>query len=155
MEEKLFLKIKDMDISTGGILVAVLNKKDAELYDLHPGDRIKILKKQKIETVVVDISESEKAVPAGSIGLMEEVMKSLSAKQGDSVSIMLAGRPRSLDIIKKKIEGGEWTKEDIDQIMWDIIHNKLSNIELTYFVSSCYGDALNDKETVFFDKGNG
>ena len=65
------LKVKDMDISTGGTLVAILNQKDATLFDLHPLDRVKVRKGDKFETVVLDIAESKKAVPPGSIGLFE------------------------------------------------------------------------------------
>jgi len=68
------LKVKDMDIATGSTLVAILNEKDARKLDLHALDRIKIKKGKKIETVVIDIAESEKAVPVGKIGIFEEVI---------------------------------------------------------------------------------
>ncbi len=41
------LKVKDMDIATGGVLVAILNEKDALKLDLHALDRIKIKKGKK------------------------------------------------------------------------------------------------------------
>ena len=44
------LRVKDMDISSGGALVAVINEKDAEKMDLHSRDRVKIIKKGKIGT---------------------------------------------------------------------------------------------------------
>ena len=43
------LKIKDLDIASGGPLVVILNKKDAMMFDIHHMDRIKIKKGKKIE----------------------------------------------------------------------------------------------------------
>ncbi len=34
--------VKDMDIETGGPLIAIINKKDAKFLDLHNGDRKRI-----------------------------------------------------------------------------------------------------------------
>src|SRR3989339_726660 len=141
-------KVKDMDIGTGGPLVAILNEKDALKFDLHHTDRIKVIKGRKIETVVVDIAESSKAVPQGSIGLFEEVIDSLKLKNNDIVSIKLARKPLSIEFIKKKLDGIKLTKKEIDQIVWDIVHNKLSAIELTYFVAACYTNVLTIEETI-------
>ena len=146
------LKIKDMDIATGGPLVAILNKKDALKFDLHHMDRIKVMKGKKIETVAVDIAESSKAVPQGSIGVFEEVMDSLKLKNGDKVGIKLARKPLSIEFIKKKLDGVKLTKKEIDQIVWDIVHNKLSNIELTYFVAASYTNVMSIEETIMLTK---
>ena len=56
------LRVKDMDIATGGPLIAILNQDDARKLDLYVLDRIKIKKGNRIETAVVDIAESEMAV---------------------------------------------------------------------------------------------
>ena len=146
------LKVKDMDITTGDALVAIINEKDASKLDLHAMDRIKIKKGRKLETVVVNIAESSKAVPEGSIGLFEEVLDSLALKHRDYVNIKVARKPLSLDFIKKKLNGKTLTRKEIDQIVWDIVNNKLSNIELTYFVSACYTNAMSIKETVMLTK---
>src|SRR3989338_4592694 len=96
------LKIKDIDISSGGPLIAVMNKSDAALLDLHLMDRIKVKKEKKIETVVLDISEGNKIIPEGRIGVFEEVINSLKLKNNDEVTIIPARKPLSLDFIKKK-----------------------------------------------------
>lgn len=146
------LKIKDMDIGTGGPLVAVLNKEDAMELDIHHSDRIKINKGKKTETVVVDIAESRKAVPKGTIGVYEEVIKSLKLNNNDKVSIALARKPLSLDFIKKKLDGSTLNKKEIDQIVWDIVHNKLSESELTFFVAACYTNLMSLDETIMLTK---
>ncbi len=145
-------KIKDMDITSGSPLVAIINKRDAERLDLHPLDRIKIKKGSKIETVVIDIAESKKSVKPGYIGVFEEVIKSLSLKSSDKVSIILARKPLSLEFIKNKLDGKKLNGKEIDQIVWDIVHNKLSDVELTYFVSACYTNVMDFDETIMLTK---
>ena len=58
-------KIKDMDIATGGTLIVLINKSDAAKYDLHAMDRVKLTRGRYSETALIDIGESEKAVPPG------------------------------------------------------------------------------------------
>jgi len=146
------LKVKDMDIATGGPLVAILNKEDALKFDLHHTDRIKIIKGRKIETAVVDIARSKKAVPRGSIGVFEEVVDSLKLKNNDIVRIKLARKPLSIAFIKKKLDGITLTRKEIDQIVWDIVHNKLSSTELTYFVAASYTNVMTIEETIMLTK---
>ena len=146
------LKIKDLDIASGGPLVVILNKKDAMMFDIHHMDRIKIKKGKKIETVVVNIATSSKIVRAGSIGVYEEVITSLKLKNEDKVSIKLARKPLSIDFIRKKLDGHSLTKKEINQIVWDIVHNKLSDSELTYFVAACYTNMMSINETIMLTR---
>lgn len=146
------LKVKDMDVATGGPLVVILNQKDALKYDIHYMDRIKIIRGRKVETAVVNIAESSHAVPEGHIGMYEEVLKSLKVKNNGLVSISLARKPLSIEFIKKKLDGKRLAKKEIDQIVWDIVHNKLSESELTYFVAACYTNLMTMGETLLLTK---
>jgi len=146
------LKVKDVNIATGGPLVAILNEKDAMKIDIHYLDRIKIKKGKKIETVVTSITTSPKIVPEGSIGVYEEVITSLKLKNNDKVGIQLARKPLSIEFIKKKLDGHSLTKKEIDQIVWDIVNNKLSTSELTFFVAACYTNLMSIHETLMLTK---
>ncbi len=146
------LRVKDIDISSGGPLIAVVNHEDAAMLDLHVMDRIKIKKGHKIETVVVDIAQSKKVVPKGKIGVFEEVIDSLKLKNNDKVEITIAKKPLSIDYIKKKLDGQKLSQKEIDQIVWDIVHNKLSSVELTYFVAACYTNVMSTEETILLTK---
>ncbi len=146
------LKVKDMDIATGGPLVVILNEDDAIKFDIHHMDRVKVKKGKKIDTVVAAIATSARTVPKGSIGMYEEVLKSLKLKPKDKVSIILARKPLSIEFIKKKLDGRRLNKREIDQIVWDITHNKLSNSELTYFVAACYTNIMSARETIILTK---
>tara|TARA_Y100000310_G_C20693649_1_gene824003 strand:+ start:1949 stop:3442 length:1494 start_codon:yes stop_codon:yes gene_type:complete len=145
------LNVKLIEISTGDTLVGLINHNDAEHFDLHPMDRIKVKKGSKVETIFVDIAKN-KIVEPGKIGLYKEVSDSLKVKNNDSIEIIPTKKPLSLASIKKKLDGEKLSKEEIEQIVWDIVHNKLSHVELTYFVSACYTHKLSLQETVMLTK---
>jgi len=146
------LKVKDLDIATGYPLIAVLSKQDAKKYDLHYLDRIKVKKGKRIATVVMNIAESKKAVSPGKIGLYEEVLKKLDLQQNDVVTIEAAKKPLSLQTIRKKLDGKALSRQEIRQLVWDIVNNKLSSIELAYFVAASYMRAMSIQETIWFTK---
>ena len=104
---KLKLKAINIDISSGGPLIAIINREDAPRLDLHVMDRIKIRKGKKIETVVLDIAESSKVVPKGKLGVFDEVARSLGLKNNDFVDITIARKPLSLEYIRKNPEKAE------------------------------------------------
>ncbi|MBN1544456.1 AMP phosphorylase [Candidatus Woesearchaeota archaeon] len=141
-------KVKDVDITTGGTLVAILNKKDALMLDLHTGDRLRITRGGKSAVAVLDIAESVKAVKRGYIGLMEEVLEKIGARQGSVVSIALEEKPKSLALIKEKLDGRKISAEGMDVIIQDIVNNKLTSVEITYFVAAGYTRGLDMDETV-------
>jgi len=146
------LKVKDIDIATGWPLIAVLNEIDALKLDLHHGDRVKIKKGNKNVIAIIDISESKKTVPKGQIGLYEEVLTNLNVKSGNFVDVSLVEKPASIQYIKKKLKGKKLSYEEFYQIIEDIIKNKLSEIEITYFVSACYMHELDIDESVSLTK---
>jgi len=145
-------KVKDVDIATGGTLVSILNKKDALMLDFHTGDRLRITHGNKSTVAVLDLAESAKAVKQGQIGLMEEVLKHLGVKHGSTVHIMLEEKPKSLALIKGKLDGRKLSAEDMNTIIQDIVQNKLTSVEITYFVSAGYSRGLDLDETVALTK---
>ncbi len=145
-------KVKDMDISSGGILIAVLNISDAQDLDLHSGDRIILKHKKREITAILDISESDKAVPSGKIGLFEEVLDKLKVKSNSEVTISFSGKPESVKYIRSKLMGEDLDYKQFYQIMDDITNDRLTDIEKTYFVSAGFINGFTDKETVDMTK---
>lgn len=142
------LSVKDMDISTGGVLVALLNIHDAEMLDLFHGDRIRVKKGKKSTVAIVDIAESSKACPRGKIGLFEEVLDKIGAKNSDKITIDYENKPQSIKHIKKKLNGNELLPKEIRHIIDDLVDGKLTDIELTYYVAANYTYGMTKKETV-------
>ena len=130
--------VKDMDIETGGPLIAIINKKDAKFLDLHNGDRVRLNYRRNIAIAIIDIAESKKAVPSGKIGCFEELLKELKVKGKYKISLQLVEKPKSIDFIRRKLDGETLNEKEITQIIKDIVDNRLSEAELAYFVSAFY-----------------
>jgi len=143
------LKVKDMDIATGSILVVLLNQKDAQKLDLHALDRISIKKGTKKVIAIIDIAQSNKIVAPGKIGLFDEVVDVLKPNKNELVEIALARKPKSVDYILKKLQGHELTRKETNEIVKDIVNGALSEVELTYYVAASYTHGLSMKETTY------
>jgi putative thymidine phosphorylase len=141
------LIVKDMDIATGGTQIVLLNEKDARLLDLHHGDRVLVTKGNISTTAILDIAESRKAAPRGHIGVFEEVLDVLHAKNNDVIHIDITEKPKSIAYIKRKLDGEELSRDEIFEIVHDIIMNKLTEIELSYFIAGSYTQKLSMDET--------
>ncbi|MBU1632689.1 MAG: thymidine phosphorylase, partial [Nanoarchaeota archaeon] len=145
-------RVKDMDIATGGILIVILNEKDAKKMDLHSGDRILVKHNKKTLTCILDISESKKAVPEGKIGLFEEVLNRLNVRDGTNVEVAFTGKPESLKHIRDKLFGKKLTYQELYHIMDDITNDRLTDIEKTYFVAGGFTNGWNAEEIVEMTK---
>ena len=141
-------KVKDMDIATGGAHIVILNQEDARLFDLHHMDRVNVRKGNKLCVAVLDIAESKHAVPRGWIGLLEEVIDELNVVNGDVVDFSLAKKPDSVNFIKKKLDGEELNYKETLEIVKDITQDKLTQIELTSYVTANYVRGMSQKEIV-------
>jgi len=135
-----------MDIATGDVNIVILNKQDAQEKDLHPLDRLIVKKGSRKTVAILDIAESKKAVPPGSIGFFEETLKALKVKRGDKVSIDVAEKPQSIGHIRKKIQGERLSLQQLRMIVEDIVNNNLTDVELTSFVIGSYTRGMNMKE---------
>ena len=145
-------KVKDMDISTGGAPIVLLNKEDAIKYALKYQDRLLIKSKKGKIIAVLDIAESKKALPPGTIGLFEEVISKTKTSDGDIVEVEITRRPKSIEFIKKKLEGKELNRDEIHQIIEDIVTDKLDAVEMAFFVSGTFTRSLSSKEVVNLTK---
>jgi len=142
------LKIKDMDVEAGTTRVVLLHHKDAKLIDIRPMDRV-ILKKGKRQIIsIADIAESSRTIKQGEIGFFDEPLRDLGAKEGDKVGILLAKKPDAVRHIKKKLGGGRLNAKEMNEIVKSTVNNELSQIELAFFVSSCYLNRLSLDETI-------
>jgi len=142
------LKVKHIGMSSGGPLIAIINKEDAIKLDVHALDRIKIEKGSKEAIVAVDIAKT-KTVKPGYISLFDEVLQIFSVKKNELVKITVEQNPLSLYYIKKKLDGETLDKHEIDEIVKDIVSNELTEIEITSFVCGCYINGLTLYESAY------
>ncbi|MBI5871782.1 thymidine phosphorylase [archaeon] len=143
------LRIFDLNLSTGGPLIAVLNEDDARHLDVYAGDRIVLqCLRKEVKTIAV-VNISTKGIPKGKIGIFEETLKKLSIKEGTSIEVSIARRPKSIGYIHDKLEGRPLSKEQYAELIKDIVNDELSESELTYFVSACFTRGLSLQETAW------
>ena len=146
------LHVKDLAIATGNPLIVILNYIDAQKLDLHYADRIKLCKGKREIVAMIDISDSNEFVLPGEIGLFKEVYKKLGVFDSDIVNIKIEKKPRSIHYIKEKLRGKNLMDSEIREIIDDVNNNRLTEVELTYFVAASYVTDLNDEETVSLTK---
>jgi len=144
------LKVKKINLNTGGPFVVVLNEDDARLMDIRPLDRVEV----RGAEAIVDIAKSDHraAVKSGEIGFLIETFENLKVKPRRFVNIVPAKKPESLQYIKKKLDRNKLNEDEINAIIKDVVRNRLSETELTYFVGGCYDVGLDMDEIVYLTK---
>ncbi len=143
------LKVKNFRIEAGKMIV-VLNIKDANELGVLPNERVEVIDGKAGNFIaVVDITE--KAVKVGEIGVFSYPQK-IKLKERSSVVVKASQQPKSVEYIKKKMDGIELTKKEIYEIVQDLAKNKLSEIEASAFISSVYINGFNLEETANMTK---
>lgn len=142
------LKVRILKWSAG-LPVAMIHAKTAKDIGVHENDRI------SIETLNKDLSEfsttvntAEKIIKENEIGISEEIRTRLGLRAGQKVEVNLAKSPKSLDYIRKKLDRKKLSKDEIEEIIKEIVNNSLSENEISLFVSAMYENGMDFKETV-------
>ncbi len=138
----MILKAKIIPIKIGKDAV-IMNQADADELGLLEGDRVRVIaKKSTIATVQIAMGLIEK----GELGVCHEVAEECEIEEGSEVKIVPVPKPRSVEYIRKKLDGGKLTKDEIYTIVKDIVSNALTEVELTAFVLSSYIHGLDFDE---------
>lgn len=143
-------RVKKIDMETDGAYVIVLNEFKAISSGIHAGDRVKIEKGNRSLVAITNLSDV--SINSHEIGVFHEVADIMKLKGGDVVKLSMVPRPLSIDFIKKKLEGKKLNEFEIFSIMEDVVNNKLSNTELSAFVTACYTRGLDMNETYYLTK---
>ena len=130
------MKAKKINFSTGSYKICVLNKLDAEEMDLNPNDRVIIKYGNREVCAFVDIDRIGNIVKRNEIGLFYETYNSLGLEGGEEVSVYPTGIPKSVEYIIKKMDGNKLNKEEIFEIIKDVVRDELSEVEATAFITS-------------------
>ncbi len=136
-------KVVTIDLETADYTV-VLNRSDAHILGLRALDRVKVSRDDNSITALVELTDS--VVGAGSIGVLKRGGGILKVKGGEEVRMVPAQRPRSIEIIKKRMKGLELDSEEILMLTEDITNHLLSDVELAAFVTATYINPMNNRE---------
>ncbi|MDD3083674.1 MAG: thymidine phosphorylase [Candidatus ainarchaeum sp.] len=145
------MKVKEFPISAGK-LICVLNKIDAEDLGVFPGDRLELINKKngKNSVAIVDVTNSE--VKEKIIGLFEDLISLLKVKSNDFLEVRATPPLKSLDFIKKKMDGEKLNGFELKEIVKDIADNRLNDIEASAFISAVYMKGFDLEETTEITK---
>lgn len=143
------LKVRFLKWSTGAP-VALLNNETAEKVGVHSLDRVVIKTgigaQKQISTIVNTIMGT---VRKSEIAVSCELRQALGLKSGQEVDVVFAPTPNSLGLIKKKLENQRLKRNEIKEIIQDVVGNSLSDSEIALFVSAMYRNGMSMKETVY------
>ncbi len=144
------LKIKDLKWYAGAP-VAMISEGTAKKLGVRKKDRIEIKTSSKELVTVADTVG--KLLKDNEIAVSEEIKRILELNKIQKVDINLASSPKSLEWIKKKLNGHILSRKEIKDIMQDIVKNSLSEPEIAIFVSGMYQHGMNIKETEYLIEG--
>ena len=144
MEKELKVKVFDIEI---GRCEVTLNEEDARELGVHSKDRIKLFINNKSVTAVLNTTKT--VVNAGEIGICADIADAHKAKSGDTLSVTPAERPRSIEYIRRKMDGLQLNESEFEAIVNDVVKNNLSEVEITAFISAIYINGLTMEETAY------
>ncbi len=142
------LKSRILKISAQGHLVCMLNSEEAEELHIRNADRVAVRKGRKEVIAVVDITNTHHFLKKGQIGLMQELAEELGVKRGEPLEVDIADPPLSVDYIRRKALGETLDDSQLYYIVSDIASGKLSEQEISVFMTACLSNGLKDKELI-------
>ncbi|KXS40745.1 MAG: thymidine phosphorylase [Methanolobus sp. T82-4] len=137
------LKVQPIDIKVGKYKV-VLNTIDAKELGVYEGDRVRI-KDHVTLTAIVDFTED--MISPGMVGLYHEVQEQLQREWTETVEVEPAERPKSSRIIRKVMDGFKLERDEINELVKDIVEENLNDIEIAAFLTATYIKDMSEDET--------
>jgi AMP phosphorylase len=135
--------VKILDIATRGVL---LNRTDARSIGVLDGDRVQLINPKSGVTAAAFVETTSTIARQGTIGIYRITNERLHLEEDAEIEVREAGRPKSLDFIKKKMDGGRLTKEETLTIIRDVVNDDISAAELTAFITASYINPLDMDE---------
>ncbi|MBP2172490.1 thymidine phosphorylase [Methanococcus voltae] len=143
----MILKVKyvDLDIEKNSV---VINEEDLKKSGYKVGDRL-FLEVQGSSLVVV-IHSTSTIVKPGEVGITRHI--TLKLEEGHDIELKQAIVPKSIKIIKKKLNGEILSTTDINTLIAELKISRLSNTEISSFVAGSYINDMNMNEIVDMTK---
>jgi AMP phosphorylase len=137
------LTVKIMDIASNGV---ILHQADARAIGVLEGDRARVLNEANGESASARVNITSSFLPPGTAGVYRKTNSRLGLAEGAVAEVRDAERLASIDSIKKKMDGGRLSQEEILGIVKDTVAENLSSVEMTAFVTASYIHGLDMNE---------
>jgi len=140
------LKVKNLNWLAGRPVV-ILDDKTAKKLNVHVDERVEVENHSKKIHAVVDIFP--KIVSSNHIGFSNEVSKKLNLKENSKVDVKNSEASRASYLINKKLSGKELSKNEINELISEIVANNLTESEIAFFTAVEKLKGMSSKETIF------
>jgi len=140
----MLLRVKRLDLDADRPIV-VLHEEDARKIGTYPGGRVEVRHGDRVVVAIVNITR--RTVQPGEIGLFADTCAELSGKP-EFVDVQPTSEPRSVEYIRKKLDGKRLAPSEIHEIIRDVVEDRLTSAEAAAFVAAAYIHGFNMDETV-------
>jgi len=138
------LKARNSGVEAGRPEIT-LSQRDAEELGLRVKDRVRISVNAKETIAIVNIAV--KGLEEHQALLSPEAAELCRLTGEHEIEVTPIEKPRSLSYIKKKMDGGELSKQEFTEIIRDVLDNHLSETEIAAFISALYINEMSMDET--------
>ena len=98
---------------------------------------------------VLNVVDDSSIVQPGELGLSEQAFKQLNVAEGCLVTVNHAEAPKSMDAVRRKINGERLSQDDFSSITNDIVEARYSKMEMAAFLVATGQNNL-DRDELFF-----
>ncbi|MDP7493994.1 MAG: AMP phosphorylase [Candidatus Undinarchaeales archaeon] len=137
------LKARPVDLDLGPNSV-LLNAKDAKAMGIRARGRVRISGGGTITTATAFITGT--LVRSGEVGILPDIGRMLNVKGRTELALEPVGLPESTLLIRRKVLGEKLDKSEIASIVNDVVERKLTDIELSAFVSGLSSHGMDMEE---------
>lgn len=125
-------KLRLLKIATGKPII-FLHEYDSKKLGVHIGDRVLIKSNSGSLVAVVDLIKG--FIKKGEVALSEELRSFIKEHKG-YVDILPAEFAEGSSILQNQAGCREYSAKDLEKIMSDIVNNRLTEAEISYFIST-------------------
>ena len=132
------LKVRKVSLDTGRENVAVISRRSTALRpEVFRGfSRIELHHDSKVLLATLLLTDDDKLVGPGELGLAEPAFRRFAAPAGALVAVTPATPPVSLEAVRAKIQGKVFSPSDIVSVVDDLAHFRYSDMEIAAFLIS-------------------
>lgn len=149
------LRLKAIGIDTYHENVAYLHRN----CDIYRAEGFQALSKIEVSTdsqrilAVLNVVDDSSIVNIGEIGLSQQAFKQLHVEENCAVRINHAKPAKSMEAVRRKINGERLTAEDFSAICRDIADNRYSKMEMAAFLVASGQTGLDREEVLYLTRG--
>ncbi len=126
-----------------------INSKLANKLNLEKGEFAQMHHKGKNLGITIIIDEN---ISDETVGILPNTADDLKIKASDKIQLGTLKTSPSIKYIKEKLDGKPLNAEQINKIIYDVVHDNLDKPTQAYFIAGCYTHQLNDQETADLTK---